>query len=64
MYATFVVELLLDKHGDVRATRAVHVQTATEQRWAGWDEVRLLAFFSHTGRPSADDETSNPPREN
>ncbi len=44
-YATFVVELLLDEHGNVRRTRVVHVQTGAEQRWAGWDQERLLVFL-------------------
>ena len=41
---TFVVELLVDEQRAVRATRMVHVQTGTEERWAGWDEERLLRF--------------------
>ena len=44
-YATFVVSLLLDKQGNVRRTRVVHVQTGDEQKWAGWDQERLLAFL-------------------
>jgi hypothetical protein len=48
-YATFVVELLLDKHRDVRRTRIVHVQTAAEERWAGWDKERLLHFIMTHG---------------
>lgn len=44
-YSTFVVELLLDEHGAVRRTRVVHIQTGTEQAWAGWDEERLLAVL-------------------
>jgi hypothetical protein len=44
-YSTFVVELLLDAHHDVRRTRVTHIQTGTEQTWAGWDEERLLAFL-------------------
>lgn len=60
-YATFVVELLMDERGEVRRTRITHVQTATEQQWAGWDEERLLAFLSHATRPSSDNEGSNPP---
>jgi hypothetical protein len=44
-YSTFVVELLLDEHNDVRRTRVVHVQTGIEKKWAGWDEERLLAFL-------------------
>lgn len=43
-YETFVVELLVDEQRAVRGTRMVHVQTATEERWAGWDEQRLLRF--------------------
>lgn len=43
-YETFVVEFLKDEHGQVRRTRVVHVQTGVEERWAGWDEARLLRF--------------------
>jgi hypothetical protein len=48
-YATFIVELLLAEHGDIRRTRVVHIQTATEQKWAGWDEERLLSFIGPAG---------------
>ena len=44
-YETFVVELLLDEQRAVRRTRVVHVQSGTEERWAGWDEERLLQFL-------------------
>lgn len=44
-YATFVVELLQEASGKVRRTRIVHVQTSVEQRWAGWDGMRLLEFI-------------------
>lgn len=43
-YETFVVELLVDEQRAVRRTRMVHVQTGTEERWAGWDEERLVRF--------------------
>jgi hypothetical protein len=43
-YETFVVELLVDEERVVRGTRMVHVQTGTEERWAGWDEQRLVNF--------------------
>lgn len=41
-YATFRVELLLDPRNDVRRTRVSHVQSGTEENWAGWDGARLL----------------------
>lgn len=44
-YGTFVVEFLLDEHQEVRRTRVVHIQTGSEERWAGWDEERLLRFI-------------------
>jgi uncharacterized protein (DUF2461 family) len=45
-YETFVVELLVnERRREVRRTRVVHVQTGAEERWAGWDEERLLRFF-------------------
>jgi hypothetical protein len=43
-YETFVIEILKDEHRQVRRTRVVHVQTGLEDRWAGWDERRLLRF--------------------
>lgn len=43
-YETFVVELLVDDQRAVRGTRMVHVQTGSEERWAGWDEERLVRF--------------------
>jgi hypothetical protein len=51
----------MDERGEVRRTRITHVQTATEQQWAGWDEERLLAFLVHATRPSSENEGSNPP---
>lgn len=48
-YETFVVELLVDEHREVRRTRVVHVQTGAEERWAGWDERRLLRFVVEHG---------------
>jgi hypothetical protein len=45
-YETFVVELLVDDERVVRRTRMVHVQTGTEERWAGWDEARLVRFVA------------------
>lgn len=52
-YQTFIVELLMDERGTVRRTRVVHVPTGAEERWAGWDEMRLLQFVvSHAGLPS------------
>jgi len=41
-YATFTVELLIDKDNSVRRTRMVHVQNGQEQVRADWDEARLL----------------------
>ena len=58
-YATFVIELLLDEHGNVRRTRVVHVQTGTEQKWAGWDEERLLSFIGPAGPRSLRGNSNN-----
>jgi hypothetical protein len=60
-YATFVVELLLGQDGGVRRTRVVHVQTGAEQKWAGWDEERLLAFLGPAGPRSMNNRGSMPP---
>jgi hypothetical protein len=52
-YQTFIVELLMDERGTVHRTLVVHVLAGTEERWAGWDEMRLLQFVvSHAGLPS------------
>ena len=40
-YATFTIELLLDEAQHARRTRVTHVQTGSEQSWAGWDAARL-----------------------
>jgi hypothetical protein len=48
-YATFTVELLLDDENNVRRTRAVYIQADKEETWAGWDEAKLLAFFTQHG---------------
>jgi hypothetical protein len=52
-YETFVVELLMDERGEVRRTRVTYVPTGAEERWAGWDGMRLLRFIlAHAGLPS------------
>lgn len=48
-YATFTVELLLDGENRVRRTRSVYIQEDQEETWAGWDEYRLMAFFTQHG---------------
>jgi hypothetical protein len=48
-YETFVVECLKDERGQVRRTRVVHIQTGAEERWAGWDDARLLRFIEGHG---------------
>lgn len=45
-YATFTVEVLLGEENDVRRTRMLHIQSDTEETWAGWDEQRLTRFIS------------------
>jgi hypothetical protein len=44
-YATFVVELLLGEHREVRRTRVDHVQTGARGMWSGWNERSLLDFM-------------------
>ena len=44
-YASYTLELLLDRDNRVRSTRAIHVQTRQESRWAGWDPDRLQSFL-------------------
>jgi len=45
-YATFKVELLLDKDNSVRRTRVTHVQNKSEETWAGWLEPRFVEFVA------------------
>jgi hypothetical protein len=45
-YATFTVEVLLDDENNARRTRTIHIQSETEQTWAGWDQERLVHFFT------------------
>ncbi len=47
-YAVFTVELLLDEENTVRRTRAMHVQSQAEEVWAGWEEPRLVNFFTES----------------
>lgn len=44
-YATFTAELLLGENNLVRRTRMIHVQTQTEEAWAGWQSGRLEQFI-------------------
>lgn len=67
-YATFTVELLLEKTNEVRRTRVVHVQDRDTETWAGWDATRLLQFMEEQAgfppapalTPSAKSETDGP----
>jgi hypothetical protein len=45
-YATFTVELLLDKISQIRRTSIMHIQDGEEASWAGWDPARLMDFFA------------------
>lgn len=45
-YATFTVELLLDEAQHARRTRVTHVQSGSEQSWAGWDSARLAELIA------------------
>jgi len=45
-YATFTVELLLDKISQIRRTSVMHIQDGEESSWAGWDPARLMGFFA------------------
>lgn len=56
--ATFTVEVLLGAENDVRRTRMLHIQSNTEDTWAGWDEQRLVGFIEKNAgvrlEPAAD----------
>ena len=45
-YATFTIELLLDKENFVRRTRVTYVQNNSEESWAGWSELKLVSFVN------------------
>lgn len=49
-YASYTLELLIDHDNQVRSTRAMHVQTRQESRWAGWDAERLQSFLVDSGK--------------
>jgi hypothetical protein len=49
-YASYTLELLLDRDNQVRRTRAMHVQTRKESSWAGWDADRLHGFLVESGQ--------------
>jgi hypothetical protein len=49
-YASYTVELLLDRENQVRRTRAMHVQSSQEATWAGWDAGRLHDFLVDSGQ--------------
>ena len=48
-YASYTVELLLDRENQVRRTRLMHVQTRQETTWAGWDADRMGDFLVQSG---------------
>lgn len=43
-YATFGLELLLDRDNEVRRTRINHVQSGRRASWAGWEAARVSDF--------------------
>jgi hypothetical protein len=45
-YATFTIELLLNKDNGVRRTRIVHIQSAVEEVGPDWDPTRLVSFLA------------------
>jgi hypothetical protein len=60
-YATFNVELLLDKSNRVRRTQVVHVQSGGKNQWAAWDESRLISYIaqqSHLKIPTSQKKAS------
>lgn len=55
-YATFGLELLLDRDNEVRRTRISHVQSGRRASWAGWEAARVSGFVAEVagiGRPVA-----------
>lgn len=62
-YATFTVELLLDEDNNVRRTRVVHIQTKEEDKWASWEEARLLDFLIRRAALRLPSTAAAPPTE-
>jgi predicted flap endonuclease-1-like 5' DNA nuclease len=44
-YATFKIEFLINEENQVRRTLIEHVQNDDKDKWAGWDENRILSFL-------------------
>jgi hypothetical protein len=42
---TFKVQLRVDGNNNVRGTHVTYVQDGSEEKWAGWDESKLVDFF-------------------
>jgi len=52
-YATFTIELLLNKDNSIRRTRVTEVQTNVQESWADWSESKLMDFISRSACLSA-----------
>jgi Helix-hairpin-helix domain len=42
---TFKVQLRVDGNNNVRGTHVTYVQDGSEEKWAGWNESKLVDFF-------------------
>jgi hypothetical protein len=45
---TFKVQLRVDGNNNVRSTHVTYVQDGSEEKWAGWDEAKLVDFFARS----------------
>lgn len=46
-YENFTIEYLFNNKKEVRRTRVIHVQSGSEDSWAGWQTDRLNDFLLH-----------------
>lgn len=49
--ATFTIKFLLDEENEVNSTHIVHMQSAAEQSWSGWQETQLVRFLALYANP-------------
>jgi hypothetical protein len=66
---TFKVQLRVDGNNNVRSTHVTYVQDGSDDKWAGWNETKLVDFFARSaalqlpaGEPAeADTAAAEPP---
>jgi hypothetical protein len=51
-YESFIVRVLLNDDGSIRATRMEHIGTGEVRRWAGWEHAAMLGFIKEAAAPA------------